>query len=178
MNTTELLSWGTVFTLVVTVFLLGLAPVFVVRLIAAVYPKGHPRRREIVGEMRHVEGVSQLLEQWRWLGETFGLALCEGLPARRSRRRASSGFGASVPMWRDDEQVQVQVSDLRASKVTVRRMLWGEVTAYVDSLTDGPQLVQVRSDEDKRSLTFHLGSARQSPQLARLTLRRPSTPQT
>jgi len=80
-------SVGTVATAIVVAFVLGATPVFVVRLIARIYPKGDPRRAELIAEMAHVKGISKTLETWRWLGESFATALCEGTPERVRRAR-------------------------------------------------------------------------------------------
>jgi hypothetical protein len=76
-------------SLVVFAFLPGLA----LRLIVCLYPKGHPRRTELLGEL-------YAMPQWRrpwFVAEQFETALCEGLPVRVSdsidkSRRALTGI--------------------------------------------------------------------------------------
>lgn len=72
-------------TALAVVTVLAVAPVFVVRLAARIYPKGHPRRAELVAEMQHVAGLGNALRRWYWMSETLALAVCEGLAARFSR---------------------------------------------------------------------------------------------
>lgn len=76
------LTW----TALIVLFVLGAAPVFVVRLAARIYPKGHPRRNELVAEMQHVAGLRMALARWYWMSETVALAVCEGTAARFARR--------------------------------------------------------------------------------------------
>jgi hypothetical protein len=80
-----------VVTFLMIAFVLGgAAPVFIVRLIARIYPKGNPRRKELPSEMVRAKGMHEVPEQWRWLGEVFALAVCEGGSARlRSLRRGT-----------------------------------------------------------------------------------------
>jgi hypothetical protein len=79
------LTWS----LLPVLFVLGAGPVFIVRLLVCLYPKDDPRRRELVAEMEHVAGLTKALERWYWLANTFAVAICEGLPARRAARRAA-----------------------------------------------------------------------------------------
>jgi hypothetical protein len=93
-NVADLASWGILVSAVVAAFVLGAAPVFAVRWIARIYPPGHPRRAELVAEMAHVKGLRRTLELWRWMGEQFAVAICDGLPARRGERAASRAVEA------------------------------------------------------------------------------------
>ena len=96
MSIGELFGWGSILVAVLVAFVLGAAPVFAVRLIAAIYPKNHPRRRELVAESAHVnKGLLHIGEQWRWLGEMFALAVVEGVPLRSNRLPANP-----LLMWR------------------------------------------------------------------------------
>lgn len=90
MSLAELASRGTLIGVIVVVFLLGAAPVFAIRCIARVYPKGHARRKELVGEMDHVKRLARTLELWRWLGEQFATAICDGVPARWATRKGAA----------------------------------------------------------------------------------------
>lgn len=99
MSAATLLSWGTVATLVSVTFLLGFAPVFVVRLTACLYPKTHDRRRELVAEMEHVKSPNKTPEMWRWLGEIVATALWETPKARYAARRTTRGHYIWVEDW-------------------------------------------------------------------------------
>lgn len=95
------MTWAAIATAVAMCFVLGAAPVFVVRLIARVYPKGHDRRAELVEEMKQVRGLGKTLEQWRWLGEQFATAICDGVPQRMNSlapafRAAERGSAAAL----------------------------------------------------------------------------------
>lgn len=101
------LTWAALAVL----FVLGAAPVLVVRLAALLYPKGHPRRAELVAEMQHVAGLRHALARWYWMSETVALALCEGTAARFSRtaglpiayliRRTGK---VTITVWRDADK--------------------------------------------------------------------------
>jgi len=75
-------TWGALSVVLATAFVLGAMPVFVVRCIARMYPKGHPRRNELVAEMAHVRGLGQTVTMWTWLGEMFATAACDAVPLR------------------------------------------------------------------------------------------------
>jgi hypothetical protein len=88
---TELLatvaSWPSLL-LVVVVF--GFAPGFLLRLIVLAYPRGDPRRDELIAELYAVPRVQRPL----WVAQQLEVALFEGLGHRISvtlrRRRARS----------------------------------------------------------------------------------------
>lgn len=81
MNPAVLVSWPNALLLfLVPVILGGMLPVFVVRCVVRVYPRGHARRAELVAEMASVKGV---VERWVWLGHILGTAVFEGVPERR-----------------------------------------------------------------------------------------------
>lgn len=71
------MTWG-VGTLLMTALILGFFPVFVVNVLARVYPKGHPRRTELVAELVTVPRRERLI----WVSEQLATVLFEGLPAR------------------------------------------------------------------------------------------------
>jgi hypothetical protein len=89
-------SWPSLL-LVVVVF--GFAPGFCLRLIVLAYPRGDPRRAELIAELYAVPRIQRPL----WVAEQLEVALFEGLghrvsAARRRRahvraaRRARSGL--------------------------------------------------------------------------------------
>jgi hypothetical protein len=64
----------------VTVSLFGFAPGFCLRLIVLVYPREHPRRRELVAELYELPYVKRPI----WVVSQLETALFEGVPARFS----------------------------------------------------------------------------------------------
>lgn len=101
MSAATLATWGGVSTLLAICFVLGAAPVFAVRLIGLLYPKGHERRAELIAEMHHARGIARVPEQWRWLGECLALGICEGIPLRVRhglRRGRARRVTVSAPM--------------------------------------------------------------------------------
>lgn len=87
----KLASPKVVAVVILTVFLLGFAPVLVARCLARIYPKGHPRRNEIPAEIAYLQHVNRVLSCWHWLGSQFALALCEGIPLRCAASRRTLG---------------------------------------------------------------------------------------
>lgn len=82
-------TWGAG-TLVLTALVFGFFPVFAVNLLARVYPKGHPRRAELVAELHEVPRRERLI----WVAEQLATVLFDGVPERvrahRRRRRDAS----------------------------------------------------------------------------------------
>ena len=74
-------SWP---TLLVALLVFGFAPGAVLRLIALAYPRDHPRRRELRGELYAVPRI----ERPFWVFEQLEVGLCEGLPGRFARMMA------------------------------------------------------------------------------------------
>lgn len=74
----QLLAWP---TLGIALLVFGFAPGVVLRLIVLFYPRGHPRRRELLGELYAVPRI----ERPFWVAEQLEVALFEGL---RDRARA------------------------------------------------------------------------------------------
>jgi hypothetical protein len=67
-------------TLVGALILFGFTPGLVLRTIVLLYPKDHPRRAELIGELYRCP-------RWErpfWVAEQFEVALFEGLPSRVS----------------------------------------------------------------------------------------------
>lgn len=70
----------------------GLAPGLLLRVIVLLYPKGDPRRTELLAELYDENGKRAYLDRVVWVFEQLELALCEGLRlraglARKARRR-------------------------------------------------------------------------------------------
>ncbi|MDR2565920.1 MAG: hypothetical protein LBC97_07650 [Bifidobacteriaceae bacterium] len=61
----------------------GFAPGVALRVILVAFPKTHPRRTELLAELRAVPYWKRPL----WVSEQMEVALCEGLPARWSKWR-------------------------------------------------------------------------------------------
>lgn len=81
----QFLAWP---TLGIALLVFGFAPGVVLRLIVLFYPRGHPRRRELLGELYAVPRI----ERPFWVAEQLEVALFEGLRGRvgawfRRRRR-------------------------------------------------------------------------------------------
>jgi hypothetical protein len=76
-------SWR---TLLVVLLVFGVAPGLVLRLIVLLYPKSHPRRKELVAELYVVPRWERPL----FVAEQLEVGLTEGVPARfravRTRR--------------------------------------------------------------------------------------------
>lgn len=94
MSIDDLLSLKTLLVIVVASFVLGAAPVFVVRLIALIYPSDDGRRKELLAEMNHVKKLRHVPETWRWLGQMFAVAVCEGIAERSKSVRRRAGIRA------------------------------------------------------------------------------------
>lgn len=71
----QLLAWP---TLGIALLVFGFAPGVVLRLIVLFYPRGHPRRRELLGELYAVPRI----ERPFWVAEQLEVALFEGLRGR------------------------------------------------------------------------------------------------
>lgn len=83
-------SWP---SLLLVIFVFGFAPGFCLRLIVLAYPRGDPRRDELIAELYVVPRIQRLL----WVAQQLEVALFEGLGHRvsatiqqlRDRRRKS-----------------------------------------------------------------------------------------
>jgi hypothetical protein len=83
-------SWQ---SLLLVVLVFGFAPGFCLRLIVLAYPRGDPRRAELIAEMRAVPRIQRPL----WVAEQLEVALFEGLPHRaviRATQRRTLVFGS------------------------------------------------------------------------------------
>jgi hypothetical protein len=93
---TELLAWP---TLGIAVLVFGFAPGIAIRLIVLCYPRGNPRRRELIGELYAVPRI----ERPFWVAEQLEAALFEGLRSRIRdwrTRRASTPDDPGAVLWR------------------------------------------------------------------------------
>jgi len=99
----HVISWP---TLGCALLVYGFAPGALLRLIVLLYPRGHPRRRELIGELYAYPRI------WRpfWVAQQLETALFEGLHGRiaawRARRatvpvvfQLNSGGGVTVEWW-------------------------------------------------------------------------------
>ncbi|MGH3784090.1 MAG: hypothetical protein ACRDRO_26595 [Pseudonocardiaceae bacterium] len=81
-------SWR---SLVLVFFVFGFAPGFCLRLIVLAYPRGDPRRTELIAELYAVPRIERPL----WVAEQLEVALFEGLSHRvRARHVAREGAAA------------------------------------------------------------------------------------
>jgi hypothetical protein len=87
------ISWP---CLLIVLLVFGVAPGLVLRSILLVYPKAHPRRRELLGELYKLPHWARPL----FVAEQVELMLAEGLPARLQLVRARH---AEQPFVRLDE---------------------------------------------------------------------------
>src|SRR5271154_5468069 len=71
-------------TLGIAILVFGFAPGPVLRLILLMYPKGDPRRKELIGELYAVPRI----ERPFWVAEQFEIAFFEGLRHRFGAWRA------------------------------------------------------------------------------------------
>ncbi|MGW7538620.1 hypothetical protein [Amycolatopsis sp. NPDC054798] len=106
-------TWGAG-TLVLTALVFGFFPVFAVNLLARVYPKGHPRRAELVAELHDVPRRERLI----WVAEQFATVLFDGVPERvRARRR-----GASVERERREFQELTAPEQMERLRILIARL--------------------------------------------------------
>ena len=122
-----LASWS---SLVLVVVVFGFAPGFCLRLIVLAYPRGDPRRAELIAELYAVPRIQRPL----WVAEQLEVALFEGLPHRVSAARAQTGtrgarrgraafglltvLGGAVLYISDQVAAQAAAQDARAAMVT------------------------------------------------------------
>lgn len=116
----SLITAGTLVSVLVTLFMMGAAPQFAVRLVARIYPKGDERRAELVAEVAHIKGLVKTFELWRWLGESFAVAICEGLPARRAAQR---GMPSAAPQQFIMQNVPTYVVEWDGEDGVVRHLI-------------------------------------------------------
>jgi hypothetical protein len=86
-------SWK---TLLLVLLVFGTAPGVILRLLVLAYPKGHPRRRELIAQLYTVPRA----ERPMWVAEQIEVALCEGLPLRWRARQARPGSRRPSPLKR------------------------------------------------------------------------------
>ncbi|MFB9923248.1 hypothetical protein ACFORO_06270 [Amycolatopsis halotolerans] len=109
----HLATWGAG-TLFLTALVFGFFPVFAVNLLARVYPKGHPRRAELVAELHDVPRRERLI----WVAEQLATVLFDGVPERvRARRR-----DASVERERREFQELTPVEQMERLRILIARL--------------------------------------------------------
>lgn len=69
--------------LLLALLIFGVAPGVLLRVLVHVYPKDHPRREELVGELY---GITMAARPF-WVAQQLETALFEGIPARARRHR-------------------------------------------------------------------------------------------
>lgn len=94
----KIVSWPTLLFLGVVFVLYGFAPGFTLRLTVLLYPRDHPRRRELIAELYTVPRLHRPF----WVMEQLETALAEGLTLRllrtvrdRYRRLSLTHFAAA-----------------------------------------------------------------------------------
>jgi DNA helicase HerA-like ATPase len=88
----QIISWP---MFAIALFVFGFAPGTVLRLIVLLFPRDHPRRRELLGELYAVPRI----ERPFWVVEKLEVALFEGLRSRfATRRRAALVKQADIPV--------------------------------------------------------------------------------
>lgn len=80
------LTWSTVG---VALLVFGLAPGIVLRLILLIYPRAHPRRRELLAELYAVPMIVRPF----WVAQQLEVAFFEGVPDRWAARHRMSDRG-------------------------------------------------------------------------------------
>jgi hypothetical protein len=108
----HVIAWPTLgFALLV----FGFAPAAVLRLIVLLYPRGHPRRRELLGELYAYPRI----ERPFWVAEQLETALFEGLPGRLTDWRAK-GLAA----WRARRPIRFHVRVAQPGRGRVLTLQW------------------------------------------------------
>jgi hypothetical protein len=92
------------FTLLVAIGVFSIAPQVVLRLLVLSYPKQHPRRKELVGELAIVE----LWKKPFFVGELLVAVPCEGIPIRWQERRKRARAKAEAAAHLELERVAIR----------------------------------------------------------------------
>jgi len=109
----QILSWP---MLVFALFVFGFAPGLLLRLIVLAFPKNHPRRAELRGELDNVPWF----ERPFWVADQMEVALFEGLRSRLVRR--SNRLGEAKALAAD---VSTAVNAVGGKLVLTRRLAGG-----------------------------------------------------
>ena len=145
--------------LLVAILIFGFAPGAVLRLVVRAYPKGHPRREELVAELYEVNMASRPF----WVAQQFETALFEGIPARAASQRKERSGGRS----RGPELSGSQIEGLGR---------WGEEDALFRRRTDEfyDFLVKLHESQPSIGTTWPAvaSSFEQLPRGDQLTVRR------
>lgn len=130
--------WTILSGVLVVCALFGFAPRFVLRLITRCWPKGHPRRAELMAELAVIEYFKRPV----WVFEQLETALLDGLPARRR-----------------DAHVR------REMEVTLEYALLGLVHSRAREFGQDMSMVEnVAIDLERRKILFTYGCTRVSPE--------------
>jgi hypothetical protein len=106
--------------------LFGFGPGVVLRTVLLIYPKSHPRRRELIGELYACPRWDRPL----WVAEQFEVAIFEGLSHRRRqlvrwlfnrRIRASLKRQDSMDAYALDRAMREVAADLEATGAMARQ---------------------------------------------------------
>lgn len=142
MNVAEFIGVSSVLAVVGVAFVLGAAPVFVVRLIVAVYPKDDPRRPELIASAAKEakRGLRNVPAHWYLLGHMFAGAVLDGLPVRWRRvKQRLRVFG----MVRTEDGL---IADVREMSDIGRRFARAQAT-------DRQRVVEILRATDKHPCT-------------------------
>lgn len=92
--TLDLTLWQ---TYLLAPLLFGFAPGLFLRIIVLIYPRGHPRRKELIAELYTLSWPVRLL----FVAQQLETALFEGLPCRLESRRKLGVLGRlmAAPLW-------------------------------------------------------------------------------
>lgn len=105
----------------------GVFPGLILRAVVQLYPRGHPRREELFGELYH-SGMGRI-ERFEFVFQQFETALREGLTFRRSARveqdaRRNMPGHAIGGTLKDNERLIIQFMD---PKDRARHLLWKRI---------------------------------------------------
>jgi len=108
----HVIAWPTLgFALLV----FGFAPGAALRLIVLLYPRDHPRRRELIGELYRYPRI----ERPFWVAQQLETALFEGLPGRLTAWR-----GKCLAAWRGKRPIRFHVRVAQPGRGRVLTLLW------------------------------------------------------
>lgn len=144
----------------------GLAPGLLLRVVVLLYPKGNPRRTELLAELYTEKGKRAYLDRVVWVFEQLELALCEGLPQRaaivrraRRRRRADRKEIAAR-----EERINAETLGWAQAIIRERSILFGGQARLPNTPISRPLPDQRRGpDELGVSTSTHLLGTRLSP---------------
>lgn len=110
----DLISDNALPVLIGTLAVFGFTPGFVLRMIVLLYPKGDPRRRELVAELY----MMRRIERPMWVAEQIETGLFEGIGARRRARRSRRAYVGAGSAVRASSQRRVILAGTTAAAAT------------------------------------------------------------